>query len=189
MSSTAGFDLIWYKAQCSSLEANRRFGDESRTMILRYLCWLSTYCTSLYPTKQNSSYQPLWETEHYISVTNLDTIHKLLRKLRTKANESKVGPCHIHHTKRNLPASIKNVQLTQQEDVKYLGLHLDRRLTWRKHIFTKGSNWEWRSPKCIGYLDGSQNSPQTIQFSYTKQYSNQSGTMEYNCGVWLPLQT
>jgi hypothetical protein len=29
------------------------------------------------------------------------------------------------------------VQLPQFEDVKYLGLHLDRRLTWHKHIFTK----------------------------------------------------
>jgi hypothetical protein len=29
------------------------------------------------------------------------------------------------------------VQLPQSEDAIYLGLHLDRRLTWHKHIFTK----------------------------------------------------
>jgi hypothetical protein len=27
------------------------------------------------------------------------------------------------------------------------------------------------------------------KLSYIKQYSNQSGHMEYKCGVWLPLQT
>jgi hypothetical protein len=52
-----------------------------------------------------------------------------------------------------------------------------------------GSKWERRSPKCIGYLDGSKTSPQSIEFSYTKQFLNQSGPMEYNCGVRLPLQT
>jgi hypothetical protein len=35
------------------------------------------------------------------------------------------------------PVQINNVQLPQKEEVKYLGLHLDRRLTWHKHIFTK----------------------------------------------------
>jgi hypothetical protein len=35
------------------------------------------------------------------------------------------------------PVHINNVQLPQEEDVKYLGLHLDRRLTWHKHIFAK----------------------------------------------------
>jgi hypothetical protein len=29
----------------------------------------------------------------------------------------------------------------------------------------------------------------STKFSYTKQYSNQFGPMEYNCWVRLPLQT
>jgi hypothetical protein len=34
------------------------------------------------------------------------------------------------------PVHINNVQLPQEE-VKYYGLHFDRRLTWHKHIFVK----------------------------------------------------
>jgi hypothetical protein len=49
-----------------------------------------------------------------------------------------VDPRHIHNTKRNVPpVQINNGQLSQKEEVKYLGLHLDRRLTWHKHIFVK----------------------------------------------------
>jgi hypothetical protein len=33
-----------------------------------------------------------------------------------------------------------NEQLPQAEKVKYLGLHLDRRLTWHKHIFARRKN-------------------------------------------------
>jgi hypothetical protein len=36
-----------------------------------------------------------------------------------------------------LTVHIKNVQLPQEEGVKYLGVHLDRRLTWHKNIFEK----------------------------------------------------
>jgi hypothetical protein len=32
---------------------------------------------------------------------------------------------------------IKNAQLPQEEYVKYLGLHLDRRLTWHKNVLIK----------------------------------------------------
>jgi hypothetical protein len=35
-----------------------------------------------------------------------------------------------------LLAHMNNAQFPQ-EDVNYLGLHLDRRLTWHKHIFAK----------------------------------------------------
>jgi hypothetical protein len=35
------------------------------------------------------------------------------------------------------PGPYKQVQLPQEEGVKYLGLHLDRSLTWHKYIFAK----------------------------------------------------
>jgi hypothetical protein len=57
--------------------------------------------------------------------------------MEDKTKRIQFGPCHIHHTKRNLtPGHINNVNFPEQEVVMYLGLHLDRRLTWRKHIFT-----------------------------------------------------
>jgi hypothetical protein len=51
----------------------------------------------------------------------------------------------------------------------YLKLHLDRRLRWCKHMFTNISNWKWHSPKCTGYSDRSQNSPQATKFSYIQR--------------------
>jgi hypothetical protein len=54
-----------------------------------------------------------------------------------KANGSK--STYITFTTRRgtcSPVHINNVQLIQTEEVKYLGMQLDRRLTWHKHIFT-----------------------------------------------------
>jgi hypothetical protein len=69
---------------------------------------------------------------------NLDAIQKWLKSRRIKVNESKA--VHVTLTTRTEtrpPVHINSVHLPQQEDVEYLGLHLDRRLTWHKHIFTK----------------------------------------------------
>jgi hypothetical protein len=58
--------------------------------------------------------------------------------MEMQANETK--STHVTFTTCRAtcpPAHINDVQLPQSEDVKYLGLHLDRRLTWHKHIFTK----------------------------------------------------
>lgn len=35
------------------------------------------------------------------------------------------------------PVSLNNVDVSQADSAKYLGLHLDRRLTWKKHLTTK----------------------------------------------------
>jgi hypothetical protein len=58
--------------------------------------------------------------------TGLLAIQNWFKKWRMKANESK--SIHVTFTtRRELP----------QEDVKYLGLFLDRRLIWHKNIFAK----------------------------------------------------
>lgn len=40
------------------------------------------------------------------------------------------------------PVIFNNCQLPQVEEAKYLGIHMDRRLNWQRHIFTKR--------KCLG---------------------------------------
>jgi hypothetical protein len=54
------------------------------------------------------------------------------------ANASK--SLHVTFTTRSgtcPPVHLNNMQLSREDHVKYLGLHLDRRLTWRQHIFAK----------------------------------------------------
>jgi hypothetical protein len=74
---------------------------------------------------------------------------------------------------------INNVKLPQEEeeDVKYLGLHLDRKqlgITLTKIYWLLGRKSKLSTSN---------------KFSYIKQYLNQSGLTEYNSGVRLPLPT
>jgi hypothetical protein len=61
--------------------------------------------------------------------------------MEIESHRIQVDPHNNRNTKRNMPppppVHINNAQLPEEEDVKYLGLHLDRRLTWHKHIFAK----------------------------------------------------
>jgi hypothetical protein len=69
--------------------------------------------------------------------TDLLAIQNWFKKWRMKANKSKL--IHVTFTTRRETCPLvhtNNMQLPQ-EDVKYLGLHLDRRLTWHKHIFAE----------------------------------------------------
>jgi hypothetical protein len=60
-----------------------------------------------------------------------------------KANETKL--VHVTFTTRREtcpPVHINDMQIPQENHVKYLGLHLDRRLTWHTHIFAKRKQLE-----------------------------------------------
>jgi hypothetical protein len=70
--------------------------------------------------------------------TTLLTIQSWLRDWGIKANETK--SVNVTFTTRRdtcPPVHINDVQIPQENHVKYHGLHLDRRLTWHTHIFAK----------------------------------------------------
>lgn len=70
--------------------------------------------------------------------TNLNKIQRWLKIWRIRVNETK--SVHVTFTNRREtcpPVVLNGHQLIQKEEAKYLGMHLDRKLLWRTHIFTK----------------------------------------------------
>jgi hypothetical protein len=96
-----------------------------------------------------------------------------------KANGSK--SIHITFTTRRETSPIHiNVKLPQEEDVKYLGLHLDRRLAWHKLIFAKWKQLGIILTKMYWLLRLKSKSLQATNFPYIKQYRN-----EYRKVQWV----
>lgn len=61
-------------------------------------------------------------------------IEAWLQKWRIKANESKSIHVTFSNRKGNCPAvTLNDYQLPHKSEAKYLGMFLDRRLTWQKH--------------------------------------------------------
>lgn len=69
---------------------------------------------------------------------HLNLLNKWYKKWRIKINQSKSVQVTFT-TLRDIcpPVTVDNVVIPGKSDVKYLGLHLDQRLTWHKHIQTK----------------------------------------------------
>lgn len=72
---------------------------------------------------------------------SLNCVSEWLKMWRIKVNEGKSA--HITFTLKTdtcPPVYLNNVVLPQVTEVKYLGMHLDRRLTWKTHIWNKRLN-------------------------------------------------
>ncbi|KAJ8730540.1 hypothetical protein PYW08_001953 [Mythimna loreyi] len=70
--------------------------------------------------------------------THLDKIGKWFRKWRIKASAAK--STHVSFTLKRgncAPVNFNGTVLPQKTTVKYLGIHLDKKLTWREHIKAK----------------------------------------------------
>jgi hypothetical protein len=71
---------------------------------------------------------------------HLDQYAEWLQQWRIKVNETK--SVHITFTLKQgtwPPVLLKGTRIPQSGSIKCLGLHLDRRLTWRTHIFATGA--------------------------------------------------
>jgi hypothetical protein len=68
---------------------------------------------------------------------SLDAIQHLLSLWRLKANESKSTHVTFTNRRETCPVVYINNEPLPQAHVKYIGIHLDKHLTWRTHIFTK----------------------------------------------------
>ena len=68
----------------------------------------------------------------------IDELQKWFRQWRIKINETKSTQITFALRKKTCPPVTLNGKLIpQNNEVKYLGIHLDRRLTWRSHIWSK----------------------------------------------------
>jgi len=70
-----------------------------------------------------------------------------------KANEAKSVQVTFTLNKMTCPSvKFNNEYLPQADEVKYLGIHLDRRLTWRKHITTKQKQLDLKLRNLYGII-------------------------------------
>lgn len=68
----------------------------------------------------------------------LNTFEEWSQKWRIKVNEDKSAHVTFSLNIPNCPpVSLNNKIIPQVNEVKYLGMHLDRRLTWKTHIWSK----------------------------------------------------
>ena len=69
---------------------------------------------------------------------HLNQLETWLKRWRIEANENKSAHITFSLKRETCPTVTLNGQhIPQRETSKYLGIHLDRRLPWQKHIFTK----------------------------------------------------
>jgi hypothetical protein len=86
--------------------------------------------------------------------THLNMFEAWLRDWRVQVNETKSVQVTFTNRKIDYPhVTLYGIQLPVKQEVKYLGLILDRSLTWRPHIIAKKNHINHKIDKCTGSSD------------------------------------
>jgi len=101
---------------------------------------------------------------------HLRTIENWTRKWRLKIKETKSS--HITSTLRRghcAPLYINQTVVPHAETVKYLGLHFDKRLTWKDQVKMKRKQLDLKLARCTGSLENIQPYRWKTSFSSIKK--------------------
>jgi hypothetical protein len=95
---------------------------------------------------------PITATEHL--KYHLSPFKRWLKRWRIQVNGTKSTHVTFTLKREDCPAVLLNGKhIPQNETVKYLGIHLDRRLTWKTHIFTKRKQLELMFQRTGSYVE------------------------------------
>jgi hypothetical protein len=95
----------------------------------------------------------------------INKIDEWAKKWRIKINQSKFTHITFTLCKQTCPTvQMGSVDLPQKNEVKYLGMHLDRRLTWTKHIKRKRKQLNLKA-KQMHWLLGRRSSKSSSAFN------------------------
>lgn len=102
-------------------------------------------------------------TSSYHLQAHISQLENWLDEWKIKINPLKCAHVTFSLRKENCsPIKITNVVVPQQNHVKYLGIHLDRRLTWSKHIESKLTQIKLKTLQLMWLL----NSKSTLSLEY-----------------------
>jgi hypothetical protein len=76
----------------------------------------------------------------------------MAKNWRIKANETKSTHVTFTLKRSSCPVQLNSTYLIHTDNVKYLGIHLDRRLIWRKYITTKRKHLDLQFQKLYWIL-------------------------------------